>query len=75
VEAQLLADDAEVPLRIAGGPVDHVDEHTRALHVAKEGVAEAGTAEAPSISRARRRSWTAIILVAEAHHPRFGSRW
>ena len=42
MQAELLADDRVVGLRVAGGDVHDVHEDTRALDVAQEGVAQAG---------------------------------
>ena len=43
VEAQLVGDHPVAPLRVAPGAVDHVDEHAGPLHVAQEGMSEAGS--------------------------------
>ena len=55
--AQLVADDVVVPVRIAAGAVDDVDEDPRPLDVAQERVAEARRRSTrPRSARARRRS-------------------
>ena len=44
---KLVADDREVPLRIAAGPVDDLDEDAGPFDVAQEGVPEPGAFARP----------------------------
>ncbi len=70
MEPQLLADHAVVPLRVARGTVDDVDEDPRPLDVAQEGVPEAGagrrTLDEPGDVGDR---GAAVLRVPEVHHP------
>ena len=68
---ELLADDIEVPRRVAPGPVHDVDEDPRPLHVAQERVAQAGAVagaldEAGHVGDRR----PPLVLVAEVHDAR-----
>ena len=71
VEAELLADDAEVPLRVARRAVDQVDEDRGS---ARRGAGRRGPGPAPAEAPSMRPGHvgdrgTAILVVAEVHHP------
>ena len=75
VGPQLLADDPELPLRVAARTVDDVDEDPGPLDVAQERVTEA-RAIAGALDQAGHvgDGRPPLVLVAEVHHARGSAR-